>query len=337
MANQNVTMSKLKRAFQMLAANIPQRTICTKLHMGRGVLAKYKNAADAQHLAYTEAARLSEEDLERFLKSTKPRQVVGEQQSLLEGLVADYVSDLSHNRYLTIQKLHENYKTKYPDGYGYTQFKKFIRDYQYAHNLSFHNTFIPGEEMQIDFAGDALWLTDKQTGEISKVVVLVFVLPFSGLGFIKALPNASMEHFFAGISDAFSFFGGTTRIAKSDNMKQWVKKHDRYEPTFTDAAIEWGVYYDITLETCRVRTPRDKGSVEGLVKKVYNAVYATIREEVFHSISDLNKRISELMDEFYHKPSRTSGRSRMDIFEAEEKATLSPLPSKPSAFAIARP
>ena len=37
------------------------------------------------------------------------------------------------------------------------QFKKTIREYQYSHNLSFHNTYIPGEEMQIDFAGDALW------------------------------------------------------------------------------------------------------------------------------------------------------------------------------------
>ncbi len=43
-----------------------------------------------------------------------------------------------------------------------------------------HNTYIPGEEMQIDFAGDALWLTDPKTGELTKVVVLVCILPYSG-------------------------------------------------------------------------------------------------------------------------------------------------------------
>ena len=42
-------------------------------------------------------------------------------------------------------------------------------------------------------------------------------------------------NFFGSISDAFSYFGGTTRIAKSDNMQQWVKKYDRYEPTFNGA------------------------------------------------------------------------------------------------------
>lgn len=82
--------------------------------------------------------------------------------------------------------------------------------------------------MQIDFAGYTLWLTDPKTGELTKVV---------GLGFAKAMYNVSMENFFGGISDAFSYFGGTTRIAKSDNMQQWVKKYDRYEPTFNDAAI----------------------------------------------------------------------------------------------------
>lgn len=89
--------------------------------------------------------------------------------------------------------------------------------------------------MKIDFAGDALRLTDPKTGELTKVVVLVCILPYSGLGFAKAMYNVSMENFFGGISDAFSYFGGTTRIAKSDNMQQWVKKYDRYEPAFNDA------------------------------------------------------------------------------------------------------
>lgn len=154
---------------------------------------------------------------------------------MLDGLLPEYVSDLSHNRYLTIQALHESYNKEHPDGYGYTQFKKSIREYQYSHNLSFHNTYIPGEEMKIDFAGDALRLTDPKTGELTNVVGLVCILPYSGLGFAKAMYNVSMENFFGGISDAFSYFGGTTRIAKSDNMQQWVKKYDRYEPAFNDA------------------------------------------------------------------------------------------------------
>jgi len=316
----------------MLAANVPQREICEKLHMGRGVLSRYKKAADSQHVTYESVGRMCNEDIDKFLKSTKPEAAIPEKKKDLADLLPEYVSDLAHNRYLTVQKLHERYKTENPDGYEYTQFKKQIRDYQYAHNLSYHNTHVAGDVMQIDFAGDPLWLVDMKTGERTSVVVLVCVLPYSGLGYAKAMYNASMENFFAGISDAFTYIGGCTHKAKSDNMKQWVKKHDRYEPQFTDAALEWGSYYDVTLETCRVRAPRDKGAVEGLVYKVYNAVYSELHDEVHHNIGSLNTRISELMDAFNSKPSRTTGRSRWDIFLSEEKAMLNELPEKPYRF-----
>ena len=316
----------------MLAANIPHREICEQLHMGRGVLAKYKKAADERNLSYADGGRMKEEDLEVFLKSTKPAPVPTDARKVLDGLIPDYVSDLAHNRYLTVQRLHEDYRRDHPDGYGYTQFKKAIRDYQYAHNLSFHNTYLPGEEMQIDFAGDVLWLTDRQTGETVSVVVLICMLPYSGMAYAKAMPDASMEHFFGGVSDAFSYFGGTVRKAKSDNMRQWVKKHDRYEPQFNDASVEWAAYYDTMLETCRIKRPRDKGPVEGSVMKIYNAVYAALHDEVFHDIGSMNDRIQELMDEFNSKPSRVTGRSRLDIFETEEKPLLGPLPETPFRF-----
>jgi hypothetical protein len=47
-------MNKLKRTFQMLAGNIPQCGICEQLHMGRGVLDKYKIAAVASGATFVE-------------------------------------------------------------------------------------------------------------------------------------------------------------------------------------------------------------------------------------------------------------------------------------------
>ena len=67
MAQSNVNMSKLKRSFQMLAAKIPQRTICEQLHMGRGVLNRYKTLADSQGLYYGVIGRMSDGEIEFFL------------------------------------------------------------------------------------------------------------------------------------------------------------------------------------------------------------------------------------------------------------------------------
>ena len=126
MANKIIQMSKLKRAFQMLAANIPQREICGQLHMGRGVLARYKKTADENNISYANASAMLLEDLDKYFQSSKSQPSPTHQRKILDGLLSDYVSDLQHNRYLTIQKLHEKYKKAYPEGYGYTQFKKAI-------------------------------------------------------------------------------------------------------------------------------------------------------------------------------------------------------------------
>ncbi|MGL5980947.1 MAG: hypothetical protein ACRCZY_08765 [Phocaeicola sp.] len=44
MANPNLIMSKLKRAFQLLSGSVPQREICQQLHIGRGVLSKLEES-----------------------------------------------------------------------------------------------------------------------------------------------------------------------------------------------------------------------------------------------------------------------------------------------------
>lgn len=57
-----------------------------------------------------------------------------------------------------------------------------------------------------------------------------------------------------------------------------------------------------------------------------------LHDEVLYNLLSMNTRIYELMDGFYEKPTRTTGRSRRDIFEAEEQPTLGKLPMTPYRF-----
>ena len=116
--------------------------------------------------------------------------------------------------------------------------------------------------------GDALFLIDKLTKVKQKLVVLVCVMPYSNLPFMMAMPNATTECFFHGLNKGLEFMGAVPRTAKSDNMKQWVTKSDRYSLTFSDATVEWAMYYGIEPTACRVRKPRDKGPVEGAVNQL---------------------------------------------------------------------
>ena len=88
MAQRNVNMSKLSRSFQMLSAKIPQRTICEQLHMGRGVLNRYKTLADSQGLSYGFLGRMSDGQIESLLQLSKPTAAASSHRQVWDGLSA---------------------------------------------------------------------------------------------------------------------------------------------------------------------------------------------------------------------------------------------------------
>ena len=106
---------------------------------------------------------------------------------------------------------------------------------------------------------------------------------------------------------------------KSDRLLSdcWLKqKRQRY--AYGIYCLSADRHHKCHVQDVYKRQPRDKGPVEGLVQKTYNAASALLHDEVFYNLPSMNARIYELMDGFNEKPSRTTGRSRRDIFEAEE-------------------
>ena len=86
----------------MLSASTPQREICAQLHIGRGVLNRYKKLADEAKVDYSTVGRMSEEQIRNLLQSA-PNPQPSEQKNELDELLPDYVEDLSRHRHLTIQ------------------------------------------------------------------------------------------------------------------------------------------------------------------------------------------------------------------------------------------
>jgi len=308
----------------MLSDGFSMNAICRETSSSKKTVSEYKKAALATQSSYADLLCMEESELARLLLPPTPAPPTDARKEELDGMMQEILRRLSL-RYANVQLVYEEYYLKHTtNAYSYTQFKKHVQDYREAHSYSYHNVYHPGEEWQIDFAGDPLYLTDCLTGETTKVVVLVCVMPYSELPFLMALPNATTEWFFQGLNRGLEFMGALPHIAKSDNMKQWVNKSDRYSPALSDGCAEWANYYHISVTACRVRKPRDKGPVESAVNQLYTYIYARIQEEVFTDIDQLNRRLWELLDEYVRLPYK--GSCRLEIFEHEEKPAMEPLP-----------
>jgi len=331
MANDKITMLKLKRLLQLLAACKSLNSICSELHMSKRTVHTYKKTAQSTGQTFLELSHLTDEQLHALLQPPLSVPMVDPRKAALEVNMKDYLSELQRP-YVTVQNLWEEYIMDNQGGYQYTQFKKHLLEYKKSREFSYHNVYAPGYELQIDFAGDKLYLTNRRTHEVTPVVILCCLLPYSGMAFAIALMSAAMEYLFYGLSKALEYFGGVPETVKTDNMKQWVKKTSRYEPAFTEATEQWCLHYNTHPEVTRVGRARDKGAIEGFVNKLYQFVYARLRDEIFDTLELLNNRIYELIDEFNARATQKRGFSRFDIFNQEEKSLLKPLPEERYRF-----
>ena len=341
MSNKLVKMKRLRTMLQMVEQGHSQRKVCEHLGMGRNICAQYLSRASASGKQIRELLTLTDEELSVIIY---PPPLQPRSDPRLEYLLTrldHFQEELTKPRSkpkvkVTIQLLWEEYReecnAQNAPSYGYTQFKEHLNSHLKTPQYAFHNHWEPGSQMQVDFAGDLLYICDARTREMIPCPALVCTLPATSFAFMTALPNARQSYFYEGLNRALRYFGGAPEHVHSDNMTQWVKRADRYEPTFSDAAVQWGSHNSTHLTAARVAKPKDKGNVESHVNIIYTRIYARLRNETFYSIEALNRRIMELLEDLNNRTMQGKGESRRERFERDEKHRLTPLPSEEFIF-----
>ena len=90
---------------------------------------------------------------------------------------------------------------------------------------------------------------------------------------------------------------------------------------------ELAEHYGTTVLPARPAHPRDKAKVEVAVQIAQRWLLARMRDEVFHSLGELNARLRELLVDLNARMMRRYGKSRRDLFEQMERAALRALPA----------
>ena len=332
MANRKVTMTDLRVIIREFAKGTPLREIERKLGLSRTSIRTYRERAEQSGRTMLELQSLEDAELHVILSRNDAHRGRDEERyKYIQDNIEEYAQQM-RRRYMTYDVLYEEYCKSTSNPYGYTQFKAIIQEYIKNHDYKYHNVYSPAQEMQFDFAGKTMWVVDTGTGECRQVYILVVLLPYSMMSFAIGMLSTKMEYMFDALSKALSYFGGVPEVVKTDNMSQWVKKYDRYEPSLTEACQQWCLHYKTDLDSCRSGKPRDKGAVESLVNQVYRYYYSRAYHETFTSIGELNARLMELNDQYNNEVMKGRTYSRRERFESEEQPYLLPLPSEPYRF-----
>lgn len=333
MANKPVSMHKIRQILLFLNQRYSERAISRELKISRKTVSHYSALFTESGVGHTGLLNLSDSELESLVglnKKVGPESLDPRKGHFLT--LSNYFLDELKRVGVTRLLLWEEYVKECPEGFQYSRFCDLLTEVSKVKQATMHFEHTPAERLEVDFAGSTLHYTDPSTGELIACPVLVAVLPYSGYGYVEALPNASLPQVVKALNNCLDYLGGAPLTAKSDNMKQWVTKSCKYEPVFSEMISQWASHNHIGLLASRIYKPKDKPSVESHVNIAYQRIYARIRNDVFLSLAQLNKAIKHNQEEHHRKNFQKKTFSRLERFTAEEKPKLQPLPGDPYLF-----
>lgn len=216
----------------------------------------------------------------------------------------------------------------------YSQFCYHFQQYAEKERATMHIPRKPGDRIEVDWAGDKLYMVDRDTGAAIPAFLFVGVLPFSMYAYAEACSSMDTENWIDAHVNMFRYFGGSAIMLVPDNLKTGVDHtQDWYTPQINRTYHELAEYYNTAVVPARVRKPKDKSGAEGTVGVVSTRIIAALRNRKFFTLHEMNQAIREKLEEHNLAPFTKREGSRSSVFQSQEKAFLQKLPAAPFELA----
>jgi transposase len=322
MANKPLNMSKVRRVIQLHEQGKSNKFISNYLSISRNSVIKYLGLYKIMELGFEALMKRTDAELESLFISNNS-EASSDRLKRLHAFFP-YMERQLKKTGITKMAMWKEYIETHSNGYKSSQFCEHYMRWAKKVNPLMHMTHKMGGKMYVDYAGKTLEVTDEETGEIKEVQFFIAILGASQYTYAEASPSQKKVDFVVSVENALHYFEGVPAAIVPDNLKSEVIKSDRYEPTINETLLDLADHYQTTTLPARVYKPRDKSLVEGAVKILYQRIYPELRQEVFNSIEQLNKRIKELLYE--HNRKQLTGRpfSRHQLFIKDERDKLPP-------------
>ncbi len=332
MANERLPMRKIKEILRLrYACGLSEREIARSCGVAHTTVSSYLRRAKRAGLIWPGAAALSEVELETRLFSAahpfpEPKRPLPDYQYVYDEL-------RSHKKLnLTLAQLWLEYKEAQPDGYQYTQFCRYYRQWRSKLDYCMRQEHRAGEKLFVDYC-DGLSLVDPGTGELIPSQLFVAVWGASNYTYAEASLTQELPAWIGAHVGAFRYFGCAPKAIVPDNLKSGVSTASFYEPELNSSYSEMAAHYGCAVLPARPHRPRDKAKVEAGVLLAQRWILAVLRHRTFYSLAEQNAAILELLGKLNTRKLRRMGKSRRELFEAEDRPHALPLPERPYEYA----
>lgn len=325
-------MTQYREILRLFQAGISQRSIAASCQCSRNTVATVIQRAKQANLKFPLDSQ-TDTELETLLFPEKHTQPSGRKMPDFECVSKELARDG-----VTLKLLWTEYCEKCRQArqqpFMYSQFCYHFQQYAEKEHATMHIPRKPGDCIEVDWAGDKMYVVDRDTGEAIPAFLFVGVLPFSMYAYAEACPSMDMENWINAHVNMFRYFGGSAVMLVPDNLKTGVDHtQDWYTPQINRTYHELAEYYNTAVVPARVRKPKDKSGAEGTVGVVSTRIIAALRNRKFFSLYEMNQAIREKLEEHNGSPFSKREGSRSSVFLSQEKAFLQGLPAAPFELA----
>ena len=329
-------MTKYREIIRLSSMGLSQRSIASSCQCSRNTVSDVLSRAAGKELAWPLPEDIADAELQLLLfpekaqRGAQSRKVPDCEHIHRELAKSGVTLSLLWNEYCETCRRNQEIPLMY------TQFCNHYRKFASLTKATMHIQRKPGEQMEVDWAGQTASIMDPDTGEMLPVYVFVAALSCSQYAYVEGFLSQNQESWIAAHVHAFAHFGGVTKILVPDNLKTGVEKSSGSSPVINKSYQEMAEHYGTAVIPARVRKPKDKPSVEGAVGVASTWIIAALRNQTFFSLSELNASMREKLAELNQRPFQKRPGSRTSAFHDEEKHLLQPLPASPYELATWR-
>ncbi|HHS8262908.1 TPA: IS21 family transposase [Legionella anisa] len=323
MPTERLTMRKIRDVLKLhYEQKYSNREVGRSLGISPGTVASYLSRAKAAQIAWPLPDDLDEDRL--YQRLFQPASEAGEVQRPLPDMVK--INQELKRKGVTLLLLWYDYKSRHPDGYGYSRYCDLYRQFTGKLNPGMRLTHKAGEKLFVDYSGLTVAWVDKETGVINQAQIFVAVLGASNYTFVEASAEQSLPCWILSHIHAFEYFSGVATCLVPDNLKAGITKPHLYDPDTNLTYQEMANHYSAAIMPARVRTPKDKSKVEVGVQGIQRWVLAPLRDVTFFSVTEINDAIAPLLKAYNERPFHELLGCRYSQFLEIDKPALRPLP-----------
>ncbi len=297
-----------------------------RFNLGAGTVQLIEERFDTSGLTLEEAEKLEPDQL---IELIYPEETIRRKHIELPDYEKVYHHIHSKKR-STLYLEWTEYKKENPDGYQYTQFCRYYREYvrtHYGEDLSMAINRIPGEKLFIDWVGERPKLVlDSETQKLKEAHFFVTTIGLSNLMYVKAYPDEKLPNFVDGTKCALEYYGGVPKYLVPDNLKAAITKHTKDELIINSVYQDLENFYDLIILPHPPVKPTGKATAERYVRFVETRMIPELSKDIYPSFEALNNRIIELNDRYNLENNSSTKISKKETFENYDKPEMKPLP-----------